>query len=406
MIETLKNVDIDKIKPYEKNYQSHDLNREHIKNSIEDFNFDVPIVVDPDYVIVKGHGRYEALKELNHKTVPLVVINHSLDTKEKSAAARIADNESSRAAQIDNNILKGELLDIGDFFDMSDYGLMDIMGEDEEVETTGDDEVPEAVPAITVKGDLYELGKHRVMCGDSTMIDDVEKLMNGEKVDSLQSDPPYGVDYSSKNEFLNKFDKGNRNQKAINNDAIEDYQKFFNDFLSIIPFAEYNTIYCWMSSLELHNLRLAFDDCKIKWGDYLVWVKNNHVLGRKDYNSKHEFCVYGWKNKHIFYGDFSTTILEFPKPLKSDLHPTMKPIDLIGKLIKDGSKKGGVVYDAFLGSGSTLIACEKTNRKCYGMELDEKYCDVIVKRYVDFCKKNNKKYTVKRNGAVCSDFDE
>ena len=132
MIETLKNVDIDKIKPYEKNYQSHDLNREHIKNSIEDFNFDVPIVVDPDYIIVKGHGRYEALKELNHKTVPLVVVNHSLDTKEKAAAARIADNESSRAAQIDNNILKGELLDIGDFFDMGDYGLMDIMGEDEE----------------------------------------------------------------------------------------------------------------------------------------------------------------------------------------------------------------------------------------------------------------------------------
>ena len=139
-----------------------------------------------------------------------------------------------------------------------------------------------------------------------------------------------------------------------------------------------------MSGQQLHNLRLAFDDCNIKWGDYLVWVKNNHVLGRKDYNAKHEFCVYGWKNHHKFYGDFSTTVLEFDKPLKNDLHPTMKPIELLAKLIKDGSQKDEIVYDAFLGSGSTLIAGEQTNRVCYGCEISPQYCDVIIKRWEKF----------------------
>lgn len=352
---------------------------------------------DGKYIVLGGNQRLRAYKKLKYKSVKCFVLCDNLDSK---IYQKIIITDNSHYGSNDEDLL-ANMFNIEDLLDWGvDLPELDIDLIPEE--TQGDDEVPESAPAITVKGDLYTLGEHRLLCGDSTMIDDVEKLMDGEKVDSLQCDPPYGVDYSSKNEFLNKFNKGNLNQKAINNDAIENYQKFFNDFLSIIPFAEYNTIYCWMSGLELHNLRLAFDDCEIKWGDYLVWVKNNHVLGRKDYNAKHEFCVYGWKNKHKFYGDFSTTILEFPKPLKNDLHPTMKPIELISKLIKDGSREEGLVYDAFLGSGSTLIACEKTKRKCYGMELDEKYCDVIVKRYIEFCVKNNKEAKVYRNGELIS----
>ena len=139
-----------------------------------------------------------------------------------------------------------------------------------------------------------------------------------------------------------------------------------------------------MSSQELHNLRLALDNTNLKWGDYLIWVKNNHVLGRKDYNSKHEFCVYGWKNHHKFYGEFSTTLLEFPRPTKSKLHPTMKPIPLLSKLIQDGSKLGANVLDLFGGSGSTLIACEQLNRNCYMMELDPYYCQVIINRWEEY----------------------
>jgi len=403
-IETLEHVEITKIKPYEKNYQSHELNREHIKNSIEDFNFDVPIVVDPDYVIVKGHGRYEALKELNHKTIPLVIVNHTLDTPEKAAAARIADNESSRAAQIDNDILKGELLDIGDFFDMGDYGLIDIMGEDEEDETTGDDEVPEAVPAITVKGDLYELGEHRVMCGDSTMIDDVDKLMDGEKADMVFTDPPYGVNYEG-----GHFHSGNvnitRKREKLKNDQSSN---IYTDVIPILASICDGPCYTWFADTKPIDLYSAVNKIG-KIHSLIIWHKVNakYAAMNAQYKQRHEPCLY-WKPKGSTLrwcgATTEATIWEMKRDAKNDFHPTQKPTELAERAINNHKVKS--CLDLFLGSGSTLIACEKTNRKCYGMELDEKYCDVIVKRYVDFCKKNNKKYTVKRNGAVCSDFNE
>lgn len=182
------------------------------------------------------------------------------------------------------------------------------------------------------------------------------------------------------------MDNGKRIQKDIENDNINNYEEFFTKFLgNIIPhFNDYNTFYIFMSGKELHNLRLAVENNDCKCGDYLIWVKNNHVLGRKDYNSKHEFCLYGWYGKHKFYGDFSTTVLCFDKPLKNDLHPTMKPIELLAKLIKDGSPVGGNILDVFGGSGSTLIACEQTNRNCYMMELDPNYCQVIIDRWEEF----------------------
>ena len=191
---------------------------------------------------------------------------------------------------------------------------------------------------------------------------------------------PRMEDQKQENQFLNNLDKGARVQVDIENDSISNYREFFKSFLEIIPFADYNTIYVSISGKEVLNLELAFNDLEIYKSCELVWVKNNHVLGRQDYNSKHELVLYGWKGKHKFYGDFSTTVLNFDKPLKSELHPTMKPVALIAKLIQDGTKEGMNVYDAFGGSGSTMVACEQLNRKCYMMELDPVYCQVIIDR--------------------------
>lgn len=245
-----------------------------------------------------------------------------------------------------------------------------------------EDEVPEPPEEpVTKPGDIWQLGRHRVMCGDSTDSKQVKQLLGDMRVDQLLTDPPYGVDYAAKNEMLNKFDKGNRIQLPIVNDNISDYRAFFAAFLGCIPFADYNTVYVFMSGQELHSVRLAMDDVGITWGDYLVWVKNNHVLGRKDYNAKHEFVVYGWKGKHKFYGGFSTTVLEYNKPQKNELHPTMKPVELIARLMADGSTAAALVYDPFLGSGTTLIVAEQLGRTCYGLEIDPHYVDIIVKRW-------------------------
>lgn len=247
-------------------------------------------------------------------------------------------------------------------------------------------EIPE--PPIEPKsklGDIYQLGNHRVMCGDSTNKESINRLLADSKVDSLQTDPPYGIEYGDKNAELNKNLGGNRIEKPFANDnVIQDYQEFTKSFLDIIPFSEYNTIYFWMSNLRSNEILNAFKECKIKYHQTLIWIKNNHVIGRLDHNPKHESCFYGWKGKHKFYGGFKTDILEYDKPLANKLHPTMKPPEMIAELIKESTTQNAIVYDPFLGSGSTLIACEQTNRICYGMELDPAYVDVIIQRWENF----------------------
>jgi DNA modification methylase len=384
----IRKIPIEKLNPAaynpRKDLQPGDPEYEKLKRSIQEFGYVEPIIWNKRTGnIVGGHQRYKVLLDMGAEEIDCVVVDLD-ETKEK--ALNIALNK----IQGDWDYLKLEdllqELDTGEFdieltgFDMVE--IEDLMTQFHEPEEIIEDEVPEPPEEpITKPGDLWILGRHRLLCGDATKKEDVERLMDGKKADSMITDPPYGVDYSGKNEFLNKFDKGNCIQKPIDNDAITDYRKFFSDFMGLAPLAEYNTVYIFMSSKELHSLRLALDDCGYSWGDYLVWVKNNHVLGRKDYNAKHEFIVYGWKGKHKFYGGFSTTVLEFDRPLRSDLHPTMKPIPLLAKLINDGSPAKGKVYDPFGGSGSTLIACEQLNRICYMMELDPIYCDVIIKRW-------------------------
>ena len=275
--------------------------------------------------------------------------------------------------------------------------------------TIGDDELPEKVEMITQPGDLWELGLHRLLCGDSTDSEHVEVLMNGCKADMIFTDPPYGVSYADKNVFLNNLDKGNKIQDEIKNDHInqkecgELWEKAFKLFREYM--AEYSVYY--ICSASRNELQYIMSDAIIKSGlklkHQIIWEKNNHVLARCDYNYKHEPVFYGWNKKHKFYGNGEQkfSVWKYDKPLKAGLHPTMKPIDLIVNAIFNSTQSSNnIIFDGFLGSGSTLIAAEKTNRICYGMELDPHYCDVIVQRYRQWCEDNNRECIIKRNAKT------
>lgn len=385
---------LNKIKPYHKNAKTHHVDR--IAKSIEKFKIDQPIVVDQNGIIIKGHGRLKAAKKLGLKKFP-VIVREDL-TPEQVRLARIADNRVAEGGW-DANMLEADLTDLnldGFDFDIGDLGIndewfkeLDISIDVGSVIIPGHNKAnlnkvpppPEPADVISKLGDVWRLGRHRVMCGSSTEIANVNTLMAGKSVDMLLTDPPYNVDYSSKNDFLNSHDKGN--QTPILNDKIENFLEFCVSFLKSVPFAKYNTVYCFIPGKEIHTLIKAYEDAGLYYSQNLTWVKNNHVLGRMDYKPRSEDIIYGWKGRHKFYGEFTTDVLEFPKPQKSELHPTMKPVDLLCKLINDGSKAGALVYDAFGGSGSTLIACEETGRTCRTMELSPAYVDVIVKRWED-----------------------
>lgn len=245
------------------------------------------------------------------------------------------------------------------------------------------------------QGDIYKLGNHKLICGDCTKKETLTKLIQNNKIDCLITDPPYGVDYGNKNEFLNKYNNGNRNQTPILNDAIDDYKRFFTKVLQNIKqfLNDYNTVYIFMMGVQLHNLRISIDETGYKFSQYLIWLKNNHVLSRLDYQPKTEYCLYGWYNHHKFYGEFNTDVLEFPRPQQSKLHPTMKPIPLISKLIQNSTKEKMNILDVFGGSGTTLIACEQLNRNCYMIELSPEYCQTIINRWEEYTGQKAEKIT-------------
>lgn len=387
---------IDELKPYEDNPRANQEAVKYVANSIKEFGFKVPIIIDKNDIIIAGHTRYKACQTLKIDEIPCVIADDLTDTQIK--AFRLADNKVAEFSEWDFGMLEKELLDLQELdFDMSSLGFEELESnfdkyqEIEEDNFNVDENLKESTN--TKVGDIFKLGNHFLMCGDSTKLSDIKKLVSHNKIDLIITDPPYGVDYSNKNEFLNKFDNGNRNQKSIINDNIEDYEGFFIKMFENIKFccSEYNALYVFMSGEKLHNLRNAFEKTGGHWSDYLIWLKNNHVLGRKDYNNKIELCMYGWFGKHKFYGGFSTNVLEFNKPLKNDLHPTMKPIELLAKLIQDASLEKMKVLDLFGGSGSTLIACEQLNRCCYMMELDPCYVDIIITRWENLTGKKAEK---------------
>ena len=251
-----------------------------------------------------------------------------------------------------------------------------------------EDPIPSVPKSTKTKdGDLYQLGRHRLLCGDCTTKEHTEKLFAGKSADQIVTDPPYGVDYQSKNELLKQYGKGTHIQFDFANEDRKEYRSFYGAFLHYAKLNPINTIYIFSGGMRLHEVRMAMEDEGVTWGDYLCWVKNGQVFGRKDYNAKHENIVYGWKGKHKFYGGYQTTVIEEDKPHVSDLHPTTKPIKLVSRLILHGSQKGDIVYDPFGGSGTTLICCENEGRTCYMIEKIPHFIDVIVKRWEEHTKK-------------------
>lgn len=397
-LETRKIADLKPLGKNPRKLSKHDY--EHLKKSLDKFGLIDKPIVNSDGTIIGGHQRVAVLKRDKVKDVECYVAKEPLSDRD---LMELNIRLNRNAGEWDYDVLANEWEEL----DLLDWGFK---AEELSLDPLDPDEEEGAIPAVpkeakTKLGDVYDMGEHRLVCGDCTKEEAVTKCLDGKLVDILLTDPPYGVDYSKKNEMLNRSGKGNCIQTPIENDNIEDYAQFFYDFLSIIPWKTPNTFYISMLGNQLHNLRIALDKCELKWGDYLVWVKNNHVLGRKDYNAKHEFIVYGWHEKHKFYGPHRTTVLEYDKPQKSELHPTMKPLELWAQLLTDGSDTGALVYDPFLGSGTTVIVAEQHKRKCHGIELSPAYCDVIVRRWVNYRKQENLTTMVKRNGKICKDFE-
>lgn len=369
------NIELKKIKQYEKNPRKNDEAVGPVAESIKEFGFKVPIIVDKDNVIVAGHTRYKAAKRLKLKEVPCIVADDL--TEEQIKAFRLADNKVGEIAEWDFDLLNMELESIS--FDMSSFGFNILNEEEKEIEED-DYDLEEKLKNIeepkSKYGDIYQLGNHRLMCGDSTKIEDVEKLMNGNKVDLLITDPPYNVNYEGGNGLKIKNDN-------MDND---NFRKFLTDAFSTADsvMKEGAVFYIWHADSEGYNFRGACFDNNWKVRQCLIWNKNSMVMGRQDYHWKHEPCLYGWKDgaSHLWASDRKqTTILDFDKPTKNAEHPTMKPVKLFDYQIKNNTKKDDIVLDLFGGSGTTLITCEQNGRISYNMELDPKYVDVIIDRW-------------------------
>lgn len=337
-----------------------------------------PIIVDENGVILAGHTRYKALLKLGREVVECIVKDGL--TEEQKKKYRLLDNKTNELAEWDLDLLAFELdgLDFGDL--ELDWGVEDIF---ETTEVIEDDvpEVDEVNEPITKPGDIWQLGRHRLMCGDSTKAEDVARLMDGSSADLLLTDPPYNVEYTGKT----------KDALTIENDSMDDasFRVFLRDAFeaadgNMKPGAAF---YIWHADSEGYNFRGACHDIGWKVRQCLIWAKNAMVLGRQDYQWKHEPCLYGWKEGagHYWGSDRKqTTILEYDKPQRNGEHPTMKPIPLFAYQIENSTRPGDIVLDLFGGSGTTIIACEQLGRSGYLCELDPRYCDVIIKRWEEF----------------------
>lgn len=381
---------IDELIPYENNARTHDKNQiEKLKNSLKEFGFINPVIIDENNMILVGHGRIMGAKELEIKTVPCIRIKYL--TEDQKKAYILADNKLSDMAGWDLDLLNEELESIE--LDMSLFGFDDIDFlielEDEEII---EDEVPEVSEEPKAKlGDIYQLGNHRLMCGDSTSADDVNKLMNGVKADMVFTDPPYGVSYTGGMKIENGKIESN-GKKQIKNDALDDknlYKFLYNVFLNL----KNNTMlksafYVFYAHSKTREFLNAFYDAGLNQRSIIIWYKTSGGFGdfMAQYMNAYEPCIYGSNGKSVnWYGPTNEkTIWEIDKEKKCDLHPTMKPIEVVARAINNSSKINNIILDLFGGSGTTLIACEQLNRKCCMMELDPKYVDVIIQRWENF----------------------
>lgn len=375
---------------------------EKLKSAILKYGFSFPVFVWRKNIL-DGHQRVQAVKrliddgyELEGGMLPVVLI----EAKDRKEAAEKLLLINSRYATIDQDGFDWFVQDFDiDVVDMS--GLLEIpeidfgIEDDEEFEgNTDPDDVPEVEETpVTKMGDIWLLGKHRLCCGDSTKIEDVERLMGGEKADMVFCDPPYGVSYADKNAMLNSIAPANRIQTEIENDhkTVIEMKEFWKKLFSALHFAASDKASYYLTGPQggelMMMMMMSIIDAGWQLKHMIIWVKNNHVLGRCDYHYKHEPILYGWKNRetHNFYGSSSEfSVWNIDKPLKSDLHPTMKPVELVSKAIKNSSKDNDIIIDFCNGSGTTIIAAQQTGRKCYAMEISPQYVDVAVKRWQDF----------------------
>ena len=378
---------IEEIKEYENNPRNNDNAVEYVARSIKDFGFKIPIIIDKNNVIVAGHTRYKAAKELNLTEVPCIVADDLTD--EQIKAFRLVDNKSAELAEWNLELLNIELENIHDIdMNLYNFELSELL--DNVIEDDYEIELPEEPK--TKHGDIYKLGNHYLMCGDSTKESDVAKLMNNNKADLFLTDPPYNVALGNHDTPETARQRHRRTDGLIiMNDKMSD-----NDFLDFLTkcfsIAKDNmkdgaSFYIWHADNESLTFRQALKNSGLELRQTLIWNKNAITLGRQDYQWKHEPCLYGWKDgaSHSWFSDRSQpTVLDFKKPSKSEDHPTMKPIELFAYQIKNSSKVNDIILDTFGGSGTSIIACEQLNRLCFTMELDPRYCDVIVDRWETF----------------------
>ena len=396
----------EKLVPYARNARTHSEEQvAQIAASIVEFGFTNPILAGSDGVIVAGHGRLAAAQKLGLDTVPVVVLDHLTPTQRR--ALIIADNRIAENASWDDAMLRIELQSLQeDGFNLDITGfdadaLAEIMaGEETTVDgQTDDDAVPEvSATPISRPGDVWELGNHRLVCGDATDPKSYELLMADAKADMIVTDPPYNVDYAN-----SAKDKMRGKDRPILNDNLGDG---FYDFLlsAMTPMLARcsGAVYVAMSSSELDTLQSAFRAAGGKWSTFIIWAKNTFTLGRADYQRQYEPILYGWpegENRHWCGDRDQGDVWNIKKPQKNDLHPTMKPVELVERAIRNSSRPGDIVLDPFGGSGTTLIAAEKTGRIGWLIELDPKYVDVIVRRWQDWTGQR----TVRKSDGVAFD---
>lgn len=391
---------LDELVPYANNARTHSGDQvAQIAASIAEFGFVNPVLIDDAGVLIAGHGRLLAARQLGLETVPTITLGHLSDTQRKALV--IADNRIALNAGWDEELLKLELEALDDLdFDIGILGfdpteIDDLLHAEIAEEEAIEEDIPD-VPEepISQPGDIWICGDHRVLCGDATLFDDTQKLMDGQLADMVFTDPPYNVDYgNTAKDKMRKAQRGHMGKsggRTIMNDNLgEAFEQFLYDAISNMLMITKGGLYICMSSSELHTLQRAFVTAGGKWSTFVIWAKNTFTLGRADYQRQYEPILYGWKegNDRYWCGARDQGDVWFMnKPRVNDLHPTMKPIELVERAIKNSSKTKDIILDPFGGSGSTLIACERLGRQCRTSELDPKYVDVIVTRWQELTK--------------------
>lgn len=396
-VKDLPTIRIDELVPYANNAKIHGPDQiEQLRRSLREFGFVSPVLIDEDKNLIAGHGRVEAARAEGMTEVPYVTVSDLTEAQRR--AYIIADNRLAETGVWDAGRLKLEMQELQALefdTDLTGFAMAEIIslaGDEPESEPEAhEDNYDGSVPEETTvrEGDIYQLGRHRLMCGNATSLSDVQVLTGGAQVDLLLTDPPYNVALGM-NETPEEAARRNRRTdgKILVNDSMSDEQflQFLCDAFStaVIELKPGGTFYVWHSDSAGYWFRAAMDSVGLKVRQCLIWEKNSLIMGRQDYQWQHEPCLYGWKDgaAHAWYSDRKqSTILRFDKPTRSKEHPTMKPVALIAYQISNSTKPGNSVLDPFGGSGTTLIACEQLGRTCYMMEIDPKYVQVIINRW-------------------------